>query len=90
MTALWDYIKSKGNSTWQPKGSYAAASHTHTKSQITDFPSSLKNPTSLTIQGNGTALATYDGSAAKTVNITKGNIGLGNVDNTADSAKNCC
>lgn len=87
MTALWDYIKSKGNSTWQPKGSYAAASHTHSKSQITDFPSSLKNPTSLTIQGNGTALATYDGSTAKTVNITKGNIGLGNVDNTADSAK---
>lgn len=87
MSALWDYIKTKGNSTWQPKGSYAAASHTHTKSQITDFPSSLKNPTSLTIQGNGTALATYDGSAAKTVNITKSNIGLGNVDNTADSAK---
>lgn len=87
MTALWDYIKTKGNSTWQPKGSYAAASHTHTKSQITDFPSSLKNPTSLTIQGNGTALATYDGSTAKTVNITKSNIGLGNVDNTADSAK---
>ena len=87
MTALWDYIKSKGNSTWQPKGSYAAASHTHTKSQITDFPSSLKNPTSLTIQGNGTALATYDGSTAKTVNITKGNIGLGNVDNTADTNK---
>lgn len=87
MTALWDYIKSKGNSTWQPKGSYAAASHTHTKSQITDFPSSLKNPTSLTIQGNGTALVTYDGSAAKTVNITKGNIGLGNVDNTADTNK---
>lgn len=87
MTALWDYIKSKGNNTWQPKGSYAAASHTHTKSQITDFPSSLKNPTSLIIQGNGTALATYDGSVAKTVNITKGNIGLGNVDNTADSAK---
>lgn len=87
MTALWDYIKTKGNSTWQPKGSYAAASHTHTKSQITDFPSSLKNPTSLIIQGNGTALATYDGSAAKTVNITKSSIGLGNVDNTADSAK---
>lgn len=87
MSALWDYIKTKGNSTWQPKGSYAAASHTHTKSQITDFPSSLKNPTSLTIQGNGTALATYDGSAAKTVNITKSSVGLGNVDNTADSTK---
>lgn len=31
--------------------------------------------------------AAYDGSAAKTVNITKGNIGLGNVDNTADKNK---
>ena len=65
----------------------APASHTHTKSQITDFPSSLKNPTALTVQGNGTTLATYDGSAAKTVNITKSSVGLGNVDNTADSAK---
>ena len=69
------------------KSQFAQASHTHTKSQITDFPSSLKNPTALTIQGNGTALATYDGSAAKTVNITKSSVGLGNVDNTADSAK---
>ena len=49
----------------------AASSHTHTKSQITDFPSSLKNPNSLTIQGNGTTLTNgvYDGSATKTVNI---------------------
>ncbi len=55
----------------------AASSHTHTKSQITDFPSSLKNPNSLTIQGNGTTLTngTYDGSAAKTVNITPSSIG---------------
>lgn len=69
------------------KSQFAQASHTHTKSQITDFPSSLKNPTALTIQGNGTALATYDGSAAKTVNITKSSVGLGNVDNTADANK---
>ena len=62
----------------------ANSSHTHTKAQITDFPASLKNPTALTIQTNGTIAATYDGSAAKTVNVTKGNIGLGNVDNTAD------
>ena len=61
--------------------------HTHTKAQITDFPSSLKNPTALTIQTNGTTAATYDGSAAKSVNITKTNIGLGNVDNTADKNK---
>lgn len=67
---------------------YAAKKeHTHTKAQITDFPASLKNPTALTIQTNGAIAATYDGSAAKTVNITKGNIGLGNVDNTADANK---
>ena len=69
------------------KGQFATAGHTHTKSQITDFPASLKNPTALTIQTNGTTAAIYDGSAAKTVNITKGNIGLGNVDNTADANK---
>ena len=42
----------------------ANASHTHTKSQITDFPTALKNPSALTI--NGTA---YDGSAAKTFSL---------------------
>nr|DAG35324.1 MAG TPA: hypothetical protein [Bacteriophage sp.] len=81
ISALWNYIKSKADAV------YSAKSHTHTKSQITDFPASLKNPTALTIQTNGTTAATYDGSAAKTVNITKGNIGLGNVDNTADANK---
>ncbi len=51
--------------------------HTHTKSQITDFPTSLKNPNSLKIQGNGTLLTngTYDGSAEKIVNITPSSIG---------------
>lgn len=111
ISALWNYIKSKADGVYQPKGSYAQAahthddryyteteintklngkansSHTHTKSQITDFPSSLKNPTALTIQTNGAIAATYDGSTAKTVNITKGNVGLGNVDNTADANK---
>mgnify|MGYP006891092024 CR=1 FL=1 len=81
VSALWTYIKDKADAI------YAAKSHTHTKAQITDFPASLKNPTALTIQTNGTTAATYDGSAAKTVNITKGNIGLGNVDNTADANK---
>lgn len=81
VSALWSYIKSKADAV------YSAKSHTHTKAQITDFPASLKNPTALTIQTNGAIAATYDGSAAKTVNITKGNIGLGNVDNTADANK---
>ncbi len=33
------------------------------------IPASLKNPYALTIQTNGTTVQTYDGSAAKTVNI---------------------
>lgn len=39
---------------------------------LTNKPDSLKNPYSLTIQGNGTTLTngTYDGSSYKTVNIT--------------------
>lgn len=46
-STLWSYIKGKGDATYQPKGSYAAANHTHTKEQV----------------------------------------GLGNVDNTADANK---
>ena len=49
--------------------------------------SSLKNPYALTVQTNGTTAATYDGSAAKTVNVTKASIGLGNVENTKDADK---
>jgi len=46
-STLWSYIKGKADATYQPKGSYAAANHTHTKEQV----------------------------------------GLGNVDNTADANK---
>lgn len=53
----------------------AAASHTHTKSQITDFPTALKNPTALTLQLNGTNSQVYDGAAAKTFNVTASAIG---------------
>lgn len=50
------------------------------KSKISDFPGALKNPTSLKIQLNGgttegTNQFTYDGSAAKTINITPAGIG---------------
>lgn len=55
----------------------ASSSHTHTKSQITDFPSSLPNPNPLTLKVNngtteGTNLYTYTGSASKTLNIKAG------------------
>lgn len=55
--------------------SFTPSTHTHTKSQITDFPTSLKNPTSLTLQFNGVTNQTYDGSSAKTFNVTPSSIG---------------
>lgn len=59
---------------------YAPSTHTHTKSQITDFPTSLKNPTAITISVNGTSTV-YDGSAQKTVTITESSLGITSVTN---------
>lgn len=54
----------------------AASSHTHTKAQITDFPTSMP------------ASDVYAWAKAPTKpSYTKAEVGLGNVDNTADSAK---
>ena len=51
----------------------ADKSHTHTKSQITDFPTSLKNPNALTVNGQ-----TYDGSSAVNAGVqTVANGGTG-------------
>lgn len=58
----------------QPKGNYAPTVHTHTKSQITDFPTTMPNPHSLVIQTNGSSLGDYNGSAGKTFNITASNV----------------
>ena len=68
-----------GNISGKPS-TYTPSSHTHTKSQITDFPSSIKNPNSVVIKLNGgttegTNMFTYDGSAAKSINITPAGIG---------------
>ena len=60
---------------------FTPASHTHTKSEVTDFPSSLKNPTALTISVNGTNTA-YDGSSAKTVTIDESSLGITAITNT--------
>lgn len=49
---------------------------------------SLKNPYALTIQGNGTSLGSYDGSAAKTINITYSNVGAAAASHTHTSL-NC-
>ena len=65
----------------------APAVHTHTKSQITDFPTSMKNPAALTLQFNGSTNQTYDGSVAKTFNVTPTVIGALPADQPAVSAE---
>lgn len=81
-----------GNLLW--KGKQIA-----TTDMIPSIPTSLKNPQALTIQGNGTTSFTYDGSAAKTLNIkagsnvsvssdTSGNITINATDTTYTSLKN--
>ena len=62
----------------------ANSSHTHTKSQITDMPTSLKNPNALTISLNGTSQGDYDGSSAKSINITPSSIGASATSHTHD------
>ena len=51
------------------------SSHTHTKANITDFPTSMKNPNALEIKMNGQNPVSYDGAAAKSINITASGIG---------------
>lgn len=54
----------------------AAASHTHTKSQITDFPTSMP----------ASDVYSWAKQSSKP-SYSKSEVGLGNVDNTADAAK---
>lgn len=42
---------------------------------VSEIPSSLRNPYALTISLNGTSQGSYDGSAAKNINITPSSIG---------------
>ncbi len=54
---------------------------------IPTIPTSLKNPYSLTIKGNGIELGKYDGSAAKTIDITYSNVGAAPAEHTHDRVK---
>lgn len=54
---------------------FTPSTHTHTKSQITDFPGALPNPSALTLQFNGTSQTAYTGASALTLNITPSAIG---------------
>jgi Phage-related tail fibre protein len=61
---------------------FAPEAHTHATADITNMPTAMKNPTALTIQVNGTSQGVYDGSAAKTVNITEATLGISKVSNS--------
>lgn len=52
---------------------------------ISEIPTSLKNPYALTISLNGTSQGPYDGSAAKSINITPGSIGAASADHNHDA-----
>lgn len=61
--------------------------HKHTKSDITDFPNSMKNPNSLKVQLNGGTNEgvnqfTYNGEEAKNINVTPAGIGAANEEHT--------
>ena len=60
----------------------ADTGHKHTKSDITDFPQSLKNPQALTISLNGASQGGYNGSAAKSINITAQSVGASSSNHT--------
>ena len=61
--------------------SFTPSAHTHTKSEITDFPTSLKNPNALTISINGTTTA-YDGNTEQTVTINESTLGIISISNS--------
>lgn len=72
----WQHVYTTAHKPTAGEIGAAASSHTHTKAQISDFPTSMP------------ASDVYAWAKAPTKpSYSKGEVGLGNVDNTADSAK---
>lgn len=65
-----------GSAAYTSSGAYATASHSHTKAEIADFPTSMP-ASDVPAWAKASSKPTY----------TKSEVGLGNVDNTADAAK---
>lgn len=78
------YKLSKSGSTVTLTGSDGSA--TSVTDSNTTY-SSLKNPYSLDIQNNGTTVASYDGSAAKTVNLTNATSSSNGLMSAGDKSK---
>ena len=71
------------NSKWELIGTTKVDLTAYAKK--TDIPTALKNPNAMTLQINGASQGTYDGSAAKTYNVSKESLGLGNVENKSSA-----
>lgn len=71
------------NSKWELIGTTKVDLTAYAKK--TDIPTALKSPKAMTLQINGTSQGTYDGSAAKTYNVSKESLGLGNVENKSSA-----
>ena len=69
---------------------YAPSSHKHKKADISDFPTSMKNPNALEIKMNGQNPVSYDGAAAKSIDITASGIGAYTKTETDEKFKNFC
>lgn len=69
----WSNVTDKPSfATVATSGSYNDLSN---KPTIPTIPGALKNPNALTISLNGTSQGAYDGSAAKSINITASSVG---------------
>ena len=69
----WDKVSGKPTfATVATSGSY---NDLKDKPTIPTVPSAIKNPNALTISLNGTSQGAYDGSAAKSINVTPASIG---------------
>ena len=78
-TAIGISKKTSNPQAWIMCGPNSSDRSTWSRKELackTDIPASLKCPYSLTIQQNGTSLGSYDGSAAKTINITATSVSL--------------
>lgn len=60
---------------------FTPSAHTHIKSDIIDFPISMKNPNALSISVNGT-VTSYDGETEKTVTIDESTLGITSISNS--------
>ena len=57
-SALWSYIKAKCDGLYQPRGSYASSSHTHTIANVSNLQSTLDSKASVShTHSNATATA---------------------------------